>query len=80
MQFKAHPSFRRGSFRLGQLPAADGTAAQQLIGGGEIKSGWSKTADLQQNGLLIGGQGGVQSIGGGGALRGLRLGSVPDIS
>ena len=64
---QAYPGIPGGKLRLMEFPAALGALPQKGIGGGEVKRVRGESADLKQNGLLIGGEGGMKAFRGGGA-------------
>ena len=57
-----HPGLFCSGLRFGQLPAASGALPQERVGRGDVESGRGETADLQQDGLLVGGEGAVKRL------------------
>ena len=67
--------FQDGRYHLCRAHDFD-ALAQQGVRRGDIIGGGGKAADFQQNALLVGGQGGVQGVGGGGLGVSVRLGGL----
>ena len=73
-ELQAHLGLHIGAFGFGKCLAALSAAAQFGVGGGNVKGFRGEAADLQQNGLLVGGEACVE------ALRGGRFGSSVSLS